>query len=117
MQYNLKKLQKTTTYTGMSITECQEFCEPKYYMYFDLLILQNDLWKPDLALLNSFTKLSSMGSKFMFIVIENTGLCTWKPYQILESTCQADMTNYPYDTQNCDLMVCKLHNLEFVLKF
>ncbi|XP_060580766.1 neuronal acetylcholine receptor subunit beta-3-like [Ruditapes philippinarum] len=45
-----------------------------------------------------------MGSKFMFIVVENTGLCTWKPYQILESTCQADMTNYPYDTQNCDLM-------------
>ncbi|XP_053388200.1 neuronal acetylcholine receptor subunit alpha-9-like, partial [Mercenaria mercenaria] len=68
-----------------------------------ILMPQNDLWKPDLALLNSFTSLSAMGSKFMFVVVENTGKCTWKPYQILESTCQADMTNYPYDTQECDL--------------
>ncbi|KAL4228668.1 hypothetical protein ACF0H5_011713 [Mactra antiquata] len=70
-----------------------------------LLIPQNDVWKPDIALLNSFTQITQLGSKFMFVVINNEGLCTWKPYQILESTCSVDMTNYPYDTQTCELQI------------
>ena len=83
-------------------------------------MLQNDIWKPDLALLNGFESLVEFGDKFMFVVVDSNGDCQWRPYQILASTCKIDMTNYPYDTQSCDLKVrpdqnksvraCRIHS-------
>jgi len=55
--------------------------------------------------MNSFETIQSLGASFMFVVITNKGECTWKPYQMFESTCKVDMTHFPYDTQKCELMV------------
>ncbi|XP_052792365.1 neuronal acetylcholine receptor subunit alpha-5-like [Mya arenaria] len=70
-----------------------------------LLIPQDDVWKPDVALMNSFTRIKQLGASFMFVVVTNEGACTWRPYQMLDSTCKVDMTYFPYDTQSCDIMI------------
>ncbi|XP_045203951.2 uncharacterized protein LOC123556921 [Mercenaria mercenaria] len=68
-----------------------------------VLLPQDDLWKPDIALMNGFTTITAMGAKFMFIDVNYNGSCIWKPYQIMESVCKVDMTHYPYDRQTCVL--------------
>lgn len=70
-----------------------------------VLLPQNDIWKPDIALMNGFTSITAMGAKFMFINVNYNGSCIWKPYQIMESVCKVDMTHYPYDRQTCVLKV------------
>lgn len=70
-----------------------------------MLLPQNDLWKPDIALMNGFSKITAMGSSFMFIVVDYDGACLWKPYQIMDSACKVDLTHYPYDRQTCVLKV------------
>lgn len=70
-----------------------------------VLLPQDDLWKPDIALMNGFSTVTAMGAKFMFIDVNYNGSCLWKPYQIMESVCKVDMTHYPYDTQTCVLKV------------
>ncbi|XP_045206683.2 uncharacterized protein LOC123558906 [Mercenaria mercenaria] len=68
-----------------------------------VLLPQNDIWKPDIALMNGFSTITAMGAKFMFIDINYNGSCIWKPYQVMESVCKVDMTHYPYDRQICIL--------------
>ncbi|XP_060580773.1 uncharacterized protein LOC132737494 [Ruditapes philippinarum] len=68
-----------------------------------VLLPQNDLWKPDIALMNGFSKITAMGAKFMFVDINYNGSCIWKPYQVMESVCKVDLTHYPYDRQICIL--------------
>ena len=70
-----------------------------------VLLPQNDLWKPDIALINGFSKIKAMGAKFMFIDTNYNGSCIWKPYQVMDSVCQVDLTHFPYDRQVCTLKV------------
>ncbi|XP_052781152.1 uncharacterized protein LOC128217721 isoform X2 [Mya arenaria] len=68
-----------------------------------MLLPQNDIWKPDITLMNGFKKITAMGDSFMYVDVNYNGTCLWKPYQIVETTCQVDMTNFPYDSQTCYL--------------
>ncbi|WAQ99164.1 ACHA7-like protein [Mya arenaria] len=73
---------------------------------------EDDVWKPDVALMNSFTRIKQLGASFMFVVVTNEGACTWRPYQMLDSTCKVDMTYFPYDTQSCDIMVVGANGMQ-----
>ncbi|WAQ95164.1 ACH2-like protein [Mya arenaria] len=68
-----------------------------------MLLPQDDIWKPDITLMNGFEKITAMGDSFMYVDVNYNGTCLWKPYQIVETTCQVDMTNFPYDSQTCYL--------------
>ncbi|XP_052251750.1 neuronal acetylcholine receptor subunit alpha-9-like [Dreissena polymorpha] len=61
--------------------------EPEDYGELDHFTLpQNDVWKPDVALHNSFRAFTGLGSSNLFI---------------LEETCDVDITYFPFDTQEC----------------
>ncbi|KAH3833923.1 neuronal acetylcholine receptor subunit beta-3-like [Dreissena polymorpha] len=64
---------------------------------------QDDIWKPDIAIMNGFEKITQMGSSFIYVNVNYNGSCLWRPYQIIETTCQVDMTHFPYDRQTCAL--------------
>ncbi|KAH3706846.1 hypothetical protein DPMN_066236 [Dreissena polymorpha] len=68
-----------------------------------LLFPQNDVWRPDVALHNSFRNFTGLGSNNLLLAVDNTGAVTWYPYQILEATCDVDITYFPFDTQECPL--------------
>ena len=37
------------------------------------------------------------------VVVTDTGSCTYIPPGIFKSTCQIDITWFPFDDQNCDM--------------
>ncbi|WAR21549.1 ACHA6-like protein, partial [Mya arenaria] len=64
---------------------------------------QDDIWKPDISLANTYTSFTGLGSSFLNVRLYYDGTVLWKPYQVLESTCSVVITNFPFDTQSCDL--------------
>ena len=47
--------------------------------------------------------MSGLGNFFLHVKVEKSGLVTWKPYQVFESACIADVTLFPFDRTTCDL--------------
>ncbi|KAL4235547.1 Neuronal acetylcholine receptor subunit alpha-7 [Mactra antiquata] len=68
-----------------------------------LFIPQEEIWKPDITLKNSFKSFSGLGAKFLNVVVGSDGTVTWQPYQVLESTCAVEITYFPFDVQECEL--------------
>jgi hypothetical protein len=66
---------------------------------------QEDIWKPDLALANAYDTITGLGDSFMYLTITHDGNITWEPYQVFDSTCNIDMTYFPFDSQTCDLQL------------
>ncbi|KAH3747635.1 neuronal acetylcholine receptor subunit alpha-5-like [Dreissena polymorpha] len=88
----------------LSIDWTDEFLQwnPEDYGGIDVLELpQNDVWRPDVALHNSFRTFSGLGSSNLLLRVHYDGLVVWSPYQILEATCDVDITYFPFDTQEC----------------
>ncbi|XP_053408006.1 neuronal acetylcholine receptor subunit beta-4-like [Mercenaria mercenaria] len=69
----------------------------------NLFIPQDDVWKPDLSLSNTFSRFKGMGSTYLNVVVDNDGFVQWFPFQIFESTCAVNIKYFPFDTQMCDL--------------
>ncbi|KAH3834967.1 acetylcholine receptor subunit beta-like 1 [Dreissena polymorpha] len=66
-----------------------------------LTLPQNDVWRPDVALHNSFKTFTGLGSSNLLLRVNYTGEVNWLPYQILEASCDVDITYFPFDTQEC----------------
>ncbi|XP_052088304.1 neuronal acetylcholine receptor subunit beta-4-like [Mytilus californianus] len=71
-----------------------------YYFY----VPQADIWIPDIALQNGFTKLQELGSSFIKAKVESNGQVAWMPFEVFESKCKIDITYFPYDRQSCDII-------------
>ena len=39
------------------------------------------------------------------VTVSADGTVSWYPHEILESMCTIDITNYPFDTQQCDIVL------------
>ncbi|XP_069131740.1 acetylcholine receptor subunit beta-like 1 [Argopecten irradians] len=66
-----------------------------------ILLLQNEIWKPDLLSLNAFEKVEPAGFDSLKVAVYNNGLVVWAPPDVYENTCPADVTFYPFDQQSC----------------
>jgi hypothetical protein len=68
-----------------------------------IYVSQNDIWKPDISLQNGFKKLNELGSGFIKVIISNDGSLRWSPFEVFETKCEIDITNFPFDVQTCDI--------------
>ncbi|XP_060588619.1 acetylcholine receptor subunit gamma-like [Ruditapes philippinarum] len=68
-----------------------------------MFVPQDDIWKPDISLRNSFSTFTGLGSSYQNVIVENDGTVYWDPFQVMKSTCSVDITYYPYDTQQCTI--------------
>ncbi|XP_062604278.1 neuronal acetylcholine receptor subunit alpha-6-like, partial [Saccostrea cucullata] len=68
-----------------------------------IFIPQNEIWKPDLVLKNGFKKFEELGGSFYYLSINYEGRVFWLPFNVFESRCSMDITNFPFDTQKCDI--------------
>lgn len=68
-----------------------------------MYIPQDDVWKPDLVLRNSYETFPGLGSSYIFVTVTSTGAVTWRPFQVFESSCIFDVTYFPFDVHTCDL--------------
>ncbi|XP_069133743.1 acetylcholine receptor subunit beta-like [Argopecten irradians] len=64
---------------------------------------QNSVWKPNFVLMNPFDKISDPGMDSLVIRVDYYGGLAWAPPDVYTSTCQADVTYYPFDQQKCSL--------------
>ena len=64
---------------------------------------QNDIWKPDIVLVNGFESSKEMGENFNFVTVFNDGTVIWMPSEVFESRCSIDITYFPFDQQTCSL--------------
>ncbi|XP_069118792.1 acetylcholine receptor subunit beta-type acr-2-like [Argopecten irradians] len=64
---------------------------------------QTAIWKPHIALVNGFTKLDTLGSDFIRVLVDNNGLVGWFPYEVFETQCSVDIEYFPFDKQTCDI--------------
>ncbi|OWF37794.1 neuronal acetylcholine receptor subunit alpha-3-like [Mizuhopecten yessoensis] len=65
---------------------------------------QNAVWKPDISLQNGFTKLKELGDDVILVKVSYRGRIYWKPFEVFETKCDIDITNFPFDHQNCKLI-------------
>ncbi|XP_067666866.1 acetylcholine receptor subunit alpha-type acr-16-like isoform X2 [Haliotis asinina] len=60
------------------------------------------IWRPDILMYNSADEKFD-GTFHTNIIISYDGKCLWVPPGMFKSTCQIDITWFPFDDQKCDL--------------
>ncbi|XP_060064751.1 neuronal acetylcholine receptor subunit beta-4-like [Ylistrum balloti] len=64
---------------------------------------QSEVWKPALTLANPFSRLKPLGSDNNLIRYQHNGNATWYVGDVMQATCDVDVTHYPFDKQVCPL--------------
>ena len=60
------------------------------------------LWTPPISLMNTAERMKDLiGNERCVAILENEGEVHAAPADILHSSCQVDISNYPFDTQTC----------------
>ncbi|XP_070192228.1 neuronal acetylcholine receptor subunit beta-4-like [Littorina saxatilis] len=73
-----------------------------------LQLTSNDIWTPKLVLLNRAED-EQMISQYDTISVRSAGHCSAELPIRLETTCQVDVANYPFDTQVCQVIFGALY--------
>lgn len=99
--------QKLTTTGFVYIQWVDEYLQWDPSLYgnvFNIYVSQTDIWKPDIALQNGFTKLTELGGPFINVEILYTGDVTWMPSEIFETKCTIDTHYFLFDRHICDIV-------------
>ena len=76
-----------------------------YGYIYQLLIGYDNVWVPELILLNPTEKIKPLGTSWNKIRYHSTGVANWYPGDVIEATCVINVYNFPFDTQVCDLQM------------
>ncbi|KXJ15357.1 Neuronal acetylcholine receptor subunit alpha-7 [Exaiptasia diaphana] len=66
--------------------------------------LSNEIWKPDITLLNDDDEERDKKLKVHRLIVNSNGKVLWRFPTTLVSSCSLDVTRWPMDTQECKLM-------------
>ncbi|GFO29089.1 neuronal acetylcholine receptor subunit alpha-3 [Plakobranchus ocellatus] len=66
---------------------------------------QKKIWLPDVVVENSVESQRQLGYDMNMVTIVTSGLVHWKPSQVIKTSCDIDVTYYPFDTQVCNIIV------------
>ncbi|CAC5395888.1 CHRNN [Mytilus coruscus] len=75
-----------------------------------LTVTLASIWKPDVIILNSESTKKTLTDKDddnHFVTVNYDGFIEWWIYVNLQTHCKVNMTNYPFETQKCDINVTK----------
>merc|ERR1719331_997991 len=76
--------------------------EAEYGGVKDIRVPPSSLWKPDILMYNSASEAFD-GTFPTNVVVTSDGTCTYIPPGIFKSSCQIDITWFPFDDQDCNL--------------
>ena len=100
----ISEIMTSSGFLGVSWKDTGLSWVPKYYGNLDTIFVpQNDIWKPDIFLVNGYRKIVELGASFYYIEVDNTGTTTWLPFEVFESRCTLDTKRFPFDKQNCNI--------------
>ncbi|XP_025113416.1 acetylcholine receptor subunit delta-like [Pomacea canaliculata] len=66
-----------------------------------ILVKQSYVWLPDLVVENTVTTQTQLGYSNLQVRITSEGFISWQLSEIFETSCNMDVTYYPFDTQVC----------------
>jgi len=69
----------------------------------DLMISQNNFWRPSIVLSNSVESLKELGDFSYKIRIDRDGNQEWQVGVVSKTGCSVDVSYYPFDSQSCDV--------------
>jgi hypothetical protein len=76
--------------------------DPADYGGLDQLVIESDnVWTPNLALVNTVEKLEKIGDAWQLIRFTPNGFAHYFPGDVLSAACQVDVTYYPWDRHKC----------------
>ena len=100
----ISEIMTSSGFLGVSWKDTGLSWIPKYYGNLDTIFVpQNDIWKPDIFLVNGYRKIVELGASFYYIEVDHTGTTTWLPFEVFESRCTLDTKRFPFDKQNCNI--------------
>ena len=72
---------------------------------YNLQIGYNNVWVPELIIINPTEKVKSLGQYWYKIHYQNNGFAQWFPSDLIKATCSINVYNFPFDIQECYLHV------------
>ncbi|XP_050388714.2 neuronal acetylcholine receptor subunit alpha-3 [Patella vulgata] len=66
---------------------------------------EEKVWRPALIVSNSINHFEIIQDEYCPFRIDNTGRIIWDPPGIYEVNCKAEITYYPFDTQECSIIL------------
>ncbi|XP_033728993.1 neuronal acetylcholine receptor subunit beta-2-like [Pecten maximus] len=94
----------TTAYLYLTWEDAYITWSPaSYHGISRLYIPQVDIWRPDIALTNGYSKMKELGDDFILTAISNNGTVEWFPYEVFQTKCSIDVSNFPFDKQTCNV--------------
>ncbi|XP_071101773.1 neuronal acetylcholine receptor subunit alpha-3-like [Haliotis cracherodii] len=61
------------------------------------------IWRPELVIDNAVNAIGVMGDDDLLIRVKHTGEVTWEPPGLFSTSCDIDVTYYPFDRQACTI--------------
>jgi hypothetical protein len=74
---------------------------PLYSNISTILYLESQIWVPNLTLMNPYEHIENLGKGIYPVTVSSTGMAYWSPGDVISSTCDVDVTYYPFDIQSC----------------
>jgi hypothetical protein len=72
---------------------------------YTIILHQSHVWVPNPTLINPYDHIESIGRSTSPVTVAYTGMAYWTPGDVMSSTCDVDVTYYPFDTQFCFVRV------------
>lgn len=99
--------EKRQTITVKAFLECtwrDEFLTwdlNEYPHVFRINVKNTDIWIPDLALEDTFDKITDLGQEGGRADVKHTGKVTIWPFKMYTVSCKINIKKFPFDTQKC----------------
>ncbi|PVD21669.1 hypothetical protein C0Q70_17468 [Pomacea canaliculata] len=79
--------------------------EPDYGNITSVMYKQSAIWLPDIVVGNTVTTQTQLGYQDLQVVhIDSYGWIVWQPTGVFLTSCDIDVTYYPFDTQVCSIV-------------
>ncbi|PVD21672.1 hypothetical protein C0Q70_17471 [Pomacea canaliculata] len=78
--------------------------EPEFGNITSVMYKQSAIWLPDIVVGNTVTTQTQLGYKDLQVRINSEGWMDWQPTGVFLTSCDIDVTYYPFDTQVCSIV-------------
>ncbi|XP_025112892.1 neuronal acetylcholine receptor subunit beta-3-like [Pomacea canaliculata] len=78
--------------------------EPDYGNITSVMYKQSAIWLPDIVVGNTVTTQTQLGYQDLQVHIDSYGWIVWQPTGVFLTSCDIDVTYYPFDTQVCSIV-------------
>lgn len=74
----------------------------------EIHVSQKEVWLPVMAIQNGQSPIKRFGDDYLTVSLLSTGKITWIPIEILQTECLIDISYFPFDKQNCSIILSLL---------